>query len=212
MDRPDHDVEAQDQAEIYDETHLDDEGEGDVSLDEADDVLDVTQVDGDADSEAFNEDDADLEGDLALEGIEAEADALLGVDSVRLSEADSSGQVDSAPDEVELVYAGLMRNQRGAQASAAHWEAKRLSDDDIEDLGYGPDTEGASMTEHHPTKAQEDADTNTPPAKPAPREAGKPDQLKDKAREAENRQEALIDEGVEETFPASDPVAAKRIT
>jgi hypothetical protein len=32
-----------------------------------------------------------------------------------------------------------MRNQRGAQASAAHWEARRLSDDDIEDLGYGPE-------------------------------------------------------------------------
>jgi hypothetical protein len=30
---------------------------------------------------------------------------------------------------------------RGAQASAAHWEAKRLSDDDIADLGYGPDQE-----------------------------------------------------------------------
>ena len=70
-----------------------------------------------------------------------EADALLGVDSMRISEVDADGEVGSAPDEVELVYAGLMRNQRGAQASAAHWEAKRLSDDDIEDLGYGPDSE-----------------------------------------------------------------------
>ena len=68
------------------------------------------------------------------------------------------------------------------------------------------------MTEHHPTKAQEDADPNTPPAKRAPHEHGKPHQLKDKEKEAENRQEALIDEGVEETFPASDPVSAKRIT
>ncbi|MNU01803.1 hypothetical protein D3C72_2453160 [compost metagenome] len=58
-----------------------------------------------------------------------------------MGEADANGQVSSSPDEVELVYAGLMRNQRGAQASAAHWEAKRLSDDDIEDLGYGPDRE-----------------------------------------------------------------------
>ena len=41
--------------------------------------------------------------------------------------------------EVELLYVGLMRNARGAQASAAHWEARRLSDDDIADLGYGPD-------------------------------------------------------------------------
>lgn len=141
MGHQDHDFDAQDQAEVYDETHIDDEGEGDLSLDEADDVLDVTQVDGDADDEAFDEDDQDLERDLALDGVEAEADALLGVDSVRLSETDANGEVGSSPDEIELVYAGLMRNQRGAQASAAHWEAKRLSDDDIEDLGYGPDTE-----------------------------------------------------------------------
>ena len=135
------DFDAQDQAEIYDETHVDDEGEGDVSFDEADDVLDVTQAEGDADDEPFDEDDQALDEMLALDGVEAEADALLGVDSLRISEVDADGEVGSAPDEVELVYAGLMRNQRGAQASAAHWEAKRLSDDDIEDLGYGPDSE-----------------------------------------------------------------------
>jgi hypothetical protein len=141
MGHQDHDFDAQDQAEVYDETHIDDEGEGDLSLDEADDVLDVTQTDGDADDEPFDEDDQDLERDLALDGVEAEADALLGIDSVRISETDANGEVGSSPDEIELVYAGLMRNQRGAQASAAHWEAKRLSDDDIEDLGYGPDSE-----------------------------------------------------------------------
>lgn len=141
MSRPETDFEAQDQAEIYDETHIDDEGEGDLSLDEVDDVLDVTQADGDADEEPFDEDDLDLERDLALDGIEAEADALLGVDSVRISETDAGGEVGSSPGEIELVYTGLMRNQRGAQASAAHWEAKRLSDDDIQDLGYGPDSE-----------------------------------------------------------------------
>ena len=48
-----------------------------------------------------------------------------------------------ADDEVELVYAGLMENERGAQASAAHWEAKNLSDDDIADLGYGPEGDAA---------------------------------------------------------------------
>ena len=141
MSRPEIDFDAQDQAEVYDETHIDDEGEGELSLDEADDVLDVTQTEGDADEEAFDEDDLDLERDLALDGVEAEADALLGVDAIRIGEADANGEVGSGPDEFELVYAGLMRNQRGAQASAAHWEAKRLSDDDIEDLGYGPDTE-----------------------------------------------------------------------
>lgn len=141
MSRPEIDFDAQDQAEVYDETHIDDEGEGDLSLDEVDDVLDVTQADGDADDDAFDEDDPDLERDLTLDGIAAEADALLGVDAVRLSETDVNGDIGSSPEEIELVYAGLMRNQRGAQASAAHWEARRLSDDDIEDLGYGPDSE-----------------------------------------------------------------------
>lgn len=68
------------------------------------------------------------------------------------------------------------------------------------------------MTEHKKTSAQQDADPNTPPAKRTHHETGKADQLKDKEKDAENRQEALIDEGVEETFPASDPVSAKRIT
>lgn len=141
MSRPETDFDTQDQAEVYDETHIDDEGEGELSLDEADDVLDVTQADGDADEDEFDEDDRDLDGELALDGIEAEADALLGLDAVRVNETDANGEVGSSPDEIELVYTGLMRNQRGAQASAAHWEAKRLSDDDIEDLGYGPETE-----------------------------------------------------------------------
>ena len=59
---------------------------------------------------------------------------------------------------------------------------------------------------------KEDCDTNTPHARRAAPETGKPDQLKQADRKAEDRQEALLDEGIEETFPASDPVSAKRIT
>jgi hypothetical protein len=130
----------QEQSETFDETHIDDEGDGDILLDEADPVLDVTQMDGDADEEEFDEDAVeDLDEELGASGIEAEADALLGVDGERLTEIDGESAGVSGPDEVELVYSGLMRNSRGAQASAAHWEAKRLSDDDISDLGYGPD-------------------------------------------------------------------------
>lgn len=130
----------QEQSETFDETHLDDEGDGDVMLDEADDVLDVTQADGDADEDEFDEDaDPDIDEELGASGIEAEADALLGVDGERVNEIDGESNGTLGPDEVELVYSGLMRNSKGAQASAAHWEAKRLSDDDIADLGYGPD-------------------------------------------------------------------------
>ena len=133
----------QDQAEVYDETHLDDEGDGEFLLDEADSVLDVTQADGDADEEEFDEDDIDIDGELALDGVEAEADALLGVDGEKINQSDAGSNGLQADDEVELVYAGLMENERGAQASAAHWEAKNLSDDDIADLGYGPEGDAA---------------------------------------------------------------------
>ena len=137
-------ADAQDQAETFDETHLDDEGDGEFLLDEADQVLDVTQADGDADAEDFDEDDIDLDDQLALDGIEAEADALLGMDGTRQNQTDAESEGQRGPDEVELVYSGLMENARGAQASAAHWEAKTLSDDDIADLGYGPDGEKAN--------------------------------------------------------------------
>ena len=130
----------QEQSEVFDETHLDDEGDGEFLLDEADPVLDVTQADGDSDEDEFDEDDLDeVEEQLGASGIEAEADALLGVDGERLTEIDGESSGQRGADEVELVYAGLMENERGAQASAAHWEAKRLSDDDITALGYGPD-------------------------------------------------------------------------
>jgi hypothetical protein len=138
----------QEQSEVFDETHIDDEGDGDILLDEADPVLDVTQVDGDADEEDFDEEvEDDLDEIQGASGIEAEADALLGVDGERLTEIDGESAGERGSDEVELVYTGLMRNVRGAQASAAHWEAKRLSDDDIADLGYGPDGD-----EDHPAK------------------------------------------------------------
>lgn len=60
-------------------------------------------------------------------------------------------------------------------------------------------------------KARHDAQTDAPHAKRAEPGAEKPDQL-EKIEKSESRQEALVDEGLEETFPASDPVSAKRIT
>jgi hypothetical protein len=63
-----------------------------------------------------------------------------------------------------------------------------------------------------PATPKPDADGAGGPAVTASRERGTPDQLAPHVAAAEDRQEALIDEGVEETFPASDPVSAKRIT
>lgn len=66
------------------------------------------------------------------------------------------------------------------------------------------------MTDHADIK--KDCDTDTPHATRAAPEVGKPDQLREADRIAESRQEALVDEGLEESFPASDPISVKRIT
>lgn len=69
------------------------------------------------------------------------------------------------------------------------------------------------MTEDHKTSAgKEDRDLEAPFARKAEREHGKPDQLKERVRESGSRQDALQDEAVEESFPASDPPTPKRIT
>jgi len=61
------------------------------------------------------------------------------------------------------------------------------------------------------TPEARDNDPSTPPSRPADplRHGEKPDQLE---HEAESRSEALIDQAVEETFPASDPAPGKNIT
>ena len=60
----------------------------------------------------------------------------------------------------------------------------------------------------------EDRHIQTPHARPAePLEHDqKHDQLADKEACAEDRQEALLDEAIEETFPGSDPISPKHIT
>jgi hypothetical protein len=141
-------IDEQDQSEVFDETHLDDEGDTDKTLDELDPVYDVTQAEGDADldDEIDDEDAQEAEDRLKTrESLEHEADTLLGGAE---SEGDDDGEPHGGPDEVELVYDGLMRDRRGAQASAAHWEARRLADDDIASLGYAPDE--ASQTQEIP--------------------------------------------------------------
>lgn len=136
-------LDDQDQSEVFDEDNSDISETGGVTnefktFEEMPDVLDVTSADGDADDEDFDEDDQDLDGELGAGGIDPEADAQYGADSLRLNEQDLGADT-RGDGEIELVYAGLMENTRGAQASAAHWEARTLSDDDIEDLGYGPE-------------------------------------------------------------------------
>ena len=49
------------------------------------------------------------------------------------------------------------------------------------------------------------------PAEPLP-EGEKHDHMAEREAAAEDRQEALLDEAIEETFPGSDPISPKHIT
>lgn len=49
------------------------------------------------------------------------------------------------------------------------------------------------------------------PVKPLP-EGEKHDHMAEREAETEDRQEALLDEAIEETFPGSDPISPKHIT
>jgi hypothetical protein len=134
-------IDDQDQSEVFDEDNSDASETGGVTnefrtFEEMPDVLDVTSADGDG--EDFDEDDQEIDEELGADGVEPDADGQYGADGSRINELDL-GADEPGDGEVELVYSGLMEDARGAQASAAHWEAKTLSDDDIEDLGYGPE-------------------------------------------------------------------------
>jgi hypothetical protein len=52
------------------------------------------------------------------------------------------------------------------------------------------------------------------PSRPADRlpDDEKHDHMAEREAEAEDRQEALLDEAIEETFPGSDPISPKHIT
>jgi len=66
-----------------------------------------------------------------------------------------------------------------------------------------------------PSKAiEEHRHVATPHARPAEplHEGEKHDHMAEREASSEDRQEALLDEAIEETFPGSDPISPKHIT
>ena len=77
-----------------------------------------------------------------------------------------------------------------------------------------PDAAGSQNADAAPGGSPEprDSDSSARPFRPAEDRIAadeKPDQLE---QDAASREEALVDEGLEETFPASDPATGKHIT
>ena len=124
---PDVGLDAQDQAEIFDETNLDDDAEF-VTLEEMPDVYDATQALGDG-REVRSFDAADLDA----EALDDEED-----DDIDDEDLDAEDGVDPAGrDEVELAaVADVDAATNIDDEDEADYESEDLSDDDLEDLGY----------------------------------------------------------------------------
>jgi hypothetical protein len=130
----------------------------------------------------------------------------LSADASDLDELDGVSGVGA--DEVELEYVGDLTDLAHARSAAQPLESRMLSDEDIAQLDYG-----APQSTHKEADMQPQAQPDkTKPKHVDPREVTAA--VPEKTTEAPPKvhQEDLLDEGVEETFPASDPVSVKRIT
>ncbi|MBX7249737.1 MAG: hypothetical protein K1X35_11930 [Caulobacteraceae bacterium] len=139
------DFDAQDSAEVFDE----DNTEGDdiglnlqerSTFEELPDVFDVTQRlgDGSADGRAY--DDSEFEDGL-VDDEDSEDDPLAA--SPAGADAADSEATEAADDEIELEFTPDVERLQGAQASAAHFESRRLTDEDLQQLGYQNDDKDA---------------------------------------------------------------------
>lgn len=191
-------LDEQDQSEVFDETHLDEDAAEFVTLDEMQDVFDATQALGDgrdilaldaADLDPEALDDEDLEQD---EDVDDDLD-----DDLEDVEEDDEIDVEDRDDEenvTELEWdqtrienvADVDQVTDPDDDDADDYESEELSDEQLRELGYA-----------------DDEDDGKAPAR------GRPEDVAD---EVHPHQDELLDEGVEETFPASDPVSVKRIT
>jgi hypothetical protein len=90
---------------------------------------------------------------------------------------------------------------------------KQTEDEAKRAFSHGSGGASADMAvEGHPKP--EDRHIDAPHAREAEPlvDGEKHDQLAEKEACAEDRQEALLDEAIEETFPSSDPISPKHIT
>lgn len=141
----------QDRAEVEDETHLTEDADEFVTLDEAPDTYDATRREGDEDdSDALAVDAADLDP-AALDEEQVTDDELDDrpdeyQPEVEWAEAAGDGEADAAVEEVEdalsaddiegLDEVGDADTVEGGEDDFTNFQSKRLSDADLEAMGY----------------------------------------------------------------------------
>lgn len=144
------DVEGQDQAEILDEDNVIGAGD-DVppaemrTFENIPDVRDETSAVGDADEDAgLIAEQLDDEEIIALEREGLDGFSVTGNDEPVVRAAESGAPAPEDEDEVSLIDAGDMDQAPGTdRADIARYESSRVSDEDLDDLGYGDGEETA---------------------------------------------------------------------
>lgn len=213
----------QDQAEVFDEDNYSLDGAGDLDSSASEDIPDVYDVTtrlGDADTDdALAASDADELEEEALDDVELDDDDedLEDDDDEDLEDDDDDlDDVDELDDdEVDLEYTDDVEDAADDEVAADSETEEELSGEDVAELGYAEEEEqDETQLDFGEDK---DAVVARRPAEGTSAEAGHltsktvdETDLDDLHHEA--RQDVLLDEGVEETFPASDPVSVKRIT
>ena len=237
----DNDADPQDMAETFDETNREDQlaaadGDDFENPDIAPDVFDVTSAFGDADDDdgvQYELDAADFSDDIDEDDFEEDEDdalALDGGDDASLLGADDDDPVDviagrAAPSEPGLAYVpDVDPGAYPRDDKAQKYESTReLSDAQLSELGYR-DAEPRPKDVSKETSTM-DAKTPEQPKQAADWEQrsfggsnsddtvqGSGATAEDVDDESDPDEEDRLNEGLEETFPASDPVSAKHIT
>jgi hypothetical protein len=201
--------------DVYDVTAAqgdsdDDDDDGATADDYSDGDLSALQLD---DDQSYDEDDDDqLDDDLEDDG---DLDSRAGLDRMIDRTAERA-----APSEPGLVYAEDLDalTQPRDDETDKYETTQALSDEQLADLGYldRPNTEASDMNDAKHTDGKANA------AAPAEDRAfvvnaetaveGSGATAEDILEENDADEEDRLDEGLEETFPASDPVSAKHIT
>jgi len=155
-DIPESDVDAEDIAEAFDETHYSEDGEDLVEPDLFDDAYDDTQKLGDADEEAGLElDEGEVDPD-ALDDEDTEDDELDGqIDEFQPEDNDIPGGDDldggfdeDALDENEIEGLDIVADAdtvEGGEDDVSNFQSRRVSDEDLAAMGYD-DAQGSKPT------------------------------------------------------------------
>jgi hypothetical protein len=151
-DADDSDFDAQDQAEVLDETNLTEDGEDIANFDTIADVFDSTEEPEDAEEdEEVDADDLDPDD---LDALEVDEDELEETNSAYEPEVGKGEQTsgkpledEGDPDDVEGL--GEVRDAgsvEGGEDDVTDFQSSRLDDKDLAELGYSEATGGAKRS------------------------------------------------------------------